>query len=237
VDSASFIELLSKGTIAAPNITELEIDEKNKGNWFIKAIAAVQIIYLATQLLGRAIQHLAISTLELSALGMVVIATCLYFFWWNKPLDVRLPIVLEPNKSDREAAGKLNAVYIDLTFEGDRVSFLGDIEGGNIDWLTTVIVVAVFGACHLLGWNIEFPTPTEALLWRIASICCFVLPIVMIRILHCIPEPYDNWPVVVALGLYIIVRIYLIVECFIGLRKVPAGVYQTVQWSQFFPHI
>lgn len=88
---------------------------------------------------------------------------CLYFFWWNKPLDVRLLIVLEPNPSDSETAGKLNAVYINLAFEGDRVSFVGD-NGGNIRLFIPVMAVGVFGACHLLGWNFEFPTPMEALL-------------------------------------------------------------------------
>jgi hypothetical protein len=32
-------------------------------------------------------------------------------------------------------------------------------------------------------------------------------------------------------------RLYLVVESFISLRDVPAGVYATVPWAQYIPHI
>jgi hypothetical protein len=37
--------------------------------------------------------------------------------------------------------------------------------------------------------------------------------------------------------LYVLVRTYLLVEVFVSLRSVPAGVYQTVNWSLYFPHL
>ena len=36
---------------------------------------------------------------------------------------------------------------------------------------------------------------------------------------------------------YILARGYLIVECFINLRHLPAGVYDIPDWTAYFPHI
>lgn len=36
---------------------------------------------------------------------------------------------------------------------------------------------------------------------------------------------------------YILARLYLVVECFIQLSHLPAGVYEVPEWSTYFPHI
>jgi hypothetical protein len=36
---------------------------------------------------------------------------------------------------------------------------------------------------------------------------------------------------------YTFIRVYLLVALFAGLRDVPAGVYQDVQWTKFVPHV
>ncbi len=38
----------------------------------------------------------------------------------------------------------------------------------------------VFGACHLLAWNYGFPSTTERTLWRIMSIACTVIPMLLL---------------------------------------------------------
>lgn len=38
-------------------------------------------------------------------------------------------------------------------------------------------------------------------------------------------------------AIYSFLRFYVIVEIFIGLRSLPAGVFRTVDWSRFVPHI
>lgn len=36
--------------------------------------------------------------------------------------------------------------------------------------------------------------------------------------------------------LYIFSRLYIVVESFVSLRRVPIGVYETVTWAQYIPH-
>lgn len=81
LDSRTFLKLLRKQAIVFPKISVTEIEEKSKGNGFIKMIAAIQILYLAAELLGRASQHLAVTTLELFTLTMVMMALFIYAFW------------------------------------------------------------------------------------------------------------------------------------------------------------
>ena len=40
----------------------------------------------------------------------------------------------------------------------------------------------------------------------------------------------------IGLSLYVLARLYLIVEMFSGLRSQPRGVYQTLEWTNFWPH-
>jgi hypothetical protein len=211
VGPQSFMDLLSERAVVIPTISEGEMKEKNKGNGFIKAIAALQIIYLAMELLGRAIQHLAITTLELWTLGMVIIALGIYCFWWNKPLDVRMPIVLESNPSVVEASSKLNAMGDRLTAQALRVGFSdAEVEHFKTSYVVGAAAVTLFGACHLFGWNFEFPTHLESLLWRIASICCLSLPFLVLVFLR-LPKHYHFWLVLPSSILYLIVRLYLMI--------------------------
>ena len=39
------------------------------------------------------------------------------------------------------------------------------------------------------------------------------------------------------LVVYILARAYLVVECFINVFHLPAGVFKTPEWSTYFPHI
>lgn len=39
------------------------------------------------------------------------------------------------------------------------------------------------------------------------------------------------------MGPYAVFRLYMFIEMFVGLRSVPVSVYQTPQWSQYFPSL
>jgi hypothetical protein len=237
----SFLHLLSAGALALPNTTKIEIEEKSKGSGIAKTIACIQILYLAANLLGRAIQHLPVSTLELFTLAMVIMTLMLYALWWSKPLDVRVPIILETKASDKEVLKKMVNIGSRSDWNVPGKSLLSSDEdvgnGSRTGRFIQVVAMIAFGACHLIGWAFDFPTEVEALLWKIASVCCLVLPLAVMFVVSTLPDIYEDWCFGLLVPLYVLVRLYLIVEVFVSLRKVPAGVYQSVQWSQYLPHI
>lgn len=145
----------------------------------------------------------------------------------------------------------------------------------------------VFGACHLLAWNYAFPSAAERVLWRVTSICCTVLPMVLLVLdngrawldkkLMKTGKPVMNGEEgifsslkhsakqtntiaglifrtgiiflealyfgltsyttsMITLCFYTLLRVYLLVAICMSLRRVPANVYTTVDWSRYIPH-
>lgn len=87
--------LVQKKYIEYPNVTQEELWDKSKQDTITKVITCFQIGYLVLQCLGRATQGLVITTMELSALAIVVCTILTSICWLRKPLDVRTPIKLE----------------------------------------------------------------------------------------------------------------------------------------------
>ncbi|KAI9795443.1 MAG: hypothetical protein M1833_007042 [Piccolia ochrophora] len=79
------------GLIEVPLLSTEEIEDKSKGNCFTKALALLQILWFATQLVTRAIQRLEVTPLELLTAGIVVCSLVTYIAWWEKPYDVDGP--------------------------------------------------------------------------------------------------------------------------------------------------
>ena len=116
---------------------------------------------------------------------------------------------------------------------------------------TTAAVI--YGGLHALAWSAYFGSSTQQLLWRIAA--CVVmggLPVILILTLVFKAIDYGNdnnfldsdsfflfilTAVALAVLAYVLARGYLVVECFISLSHLPAGVYDVPQWSAYFPHI
>lgn len=116
----------------------------------------------------------------------------------------------------------------------------------------------MYGGFHVLAWFAHFDSSTEQLLWRIAA--CVVMggaPIIFFltksflsflvidgsfmpktsavreKILRKLC--FGLW--ILVLLAYVIARAYLVIECFINLSNLPAGVYDVPSWSAYFPHI
>jgi hypothetical protein len=78
-------------------ISKRAIDDKNKGDGMTRIITVLQIMWFVISTVARAIQDLAITTLELTTLGYIVCTLGTYYFWAHKPLDIKVPIILVPN--------------------------------------------------------------------------------------------------------------------------------------------
>jgi hypothetical protein len=133
--------------------------------------------------------------------------------------------------------------------------YSGELEDSEEIW--TILVAAatamIFGAIHCVAWSFQFPSHTEQLLWRIASISISLFPVCLlfqlaleIWLSGLERSSWLRWVVGTVLYLVIIVgggvlyslsRIVLLVIAFTSVRSLPAGTYETVHWTTFIPHI
>ena len=83
-----------------PFLTEEEIWDKSKANGLAKTIVCVQAAWFCTQCIARLGQGMPISLLELNTFAHAICALLVYVLWWNKPLDVHEPTVIDVSQSD-----------------------------------------------------------------------------------------------------------------------------------------
>lgn len=136
-------------------------------------------------------------------------------------------------------------------------NLLRDMSGfvmGMVVWSASM----AYGGVHASAWNGHFPSTIEMWLWRASSICIAGsgLTWILINMFARISQRFKtywgkveslraHWTSLVALGslatlcglAYLLARIYLVVEAFISLRKLPAAAFETFEWTQVFPHL
>ncbi|MCJ1464557.1 hypothetical protein MMC07_003170 [Pseudocyphellaria aurata] len=110
-----------------------------------------------------------------------------------------------------------------------------------------IISGTLFGGIHCLAWNFDFPTPTEAWLWKASSISTTVLPILTIPFTYFWPDPDRE----IGMGLqrgflldlvflvgfavpYVLARIFIMIEMFRSLAFLPPDAFVDT-WSGSFP--
>jgi hypothetical protein len=77
-----------------PDISEDFIKDKSKADSLAKLLVCVQAIWCLLQYIGRLVNHLPVSLLEVNTLGHAMCALAIYMSWWYKPLDIKEPYVL-----------------------------------------------------------------------------------------------------------------------------------------------
>ena len=136
-------------------------------------------------------------------------------------------------------------------------NLLRDISGfvmGMVVWFASM----AYGGLHAAAWNGHFPSRIEMWLWRASSVCIAGsgLTWILINLLARTFKGFKaywkeveslraHWTSLVGLGslatlcglAYLLARIFLVVEAFISLRKLPAAAFETLQWTQLFPHL
>ena len=236
----------------SPQDLDCIILEDSKADTLAQAISVLQCIWFLTQYCGRKMASLPITILELYTLGIVLCCSVTYAFWYWKPHGIqRSTLILGQNLLDVE-----NTIRIKSSTSAPRI-VLADHRPYQFDisdWrsLTMVnIVGTVYGFFHLQAWNFQFPTVVEQYLWRISSLGVILgCPLAMALALttwkysRFIDFRWRDWWVVItksatllAVGLYMVARLFLIVEAFLSLRVVPVGVYSKVEWTSYLPHI
>ncbi|RAL03282.1 uncharacterized protein BO80DRAFT_16408 [Aspergillus ibericus CBS 121593] len=142
----------------------------------------------------------------------------------------------------------------------DKIVFSGLSQRA---WLLVSIQAMVHPAIHLLGWNHVFPTTTEQTMWRVMSVfLASGLPLSsMLRVtltacgfhghqsltwIWVQPSGKEErgwraWVLDVTMSFIsaclVPARMYIIIEAFISLRRLPWSSFVTVEWTDFIPHV
>jgi len=116
------------------------------------------------------------------------------------------------------------------------------------------VIAVLFGALHCIGWNFDFPTHIEQLLWRIGTLAItsipsvpFLIGSIMIplaslrnkrskdgvqnmlrRMLAVVP-----FPLCAAIISYMFARLLLLTQAVVLLRKQPESAFYAINWANF----
>ncbi|KAF9477307.1 hypothetical protein BDN70DRAFT_838058 [Pholiota conissans] len=369
-----FDELLKSGEIEFPDVTAEEIEDRSKGDGLSKGLVLLQTLWFIAQLAARVIEGLAVTQLELATSGFAALNGFMYFFWWNKPLDIRYPIpihLLNPtikttkdindipnhpgarnsfpdvaeevvrqhcilqdtngcllrhgqpiflafdeNDSNSISLTPLSGsqtqktlpIHKEQIYQPNNVIFvdqsskptpIDDHEHSStsrvsnfqthleVAWESRFILVeedpdfllldtphvpmffsaevprrgillgsvistslgVLFGAIHVAGWNLAFPTQVESHMWRISSLIVLGYPMAFFMVLvpQLIAPPEINvrargkWrevgDTVIFFPLYVGARLFILLEVFLALRKLSESAINDVSWTAFLPHI
>lgn len=78
LDPEYLTELFIDGSIPWPDLDDADIEDRSKADWLIKLISSLQILWFVAQILGRAVNSLSVSTLELFTLANVGCGAIMY---------------------------------------------------------------------------------------------------------------------------------------------------------------
>jgi hypothetical protein len=217
-------------------IDDQDIDDHIKADWITKLLALAQILRFSAQIIGRAVRGLSVTTLELFTLGIVYCAIITYLAQWEKPFDIHVPTTIRTSDEDLDVPTTIRTTDEDLErascFERAKLMRGGTVvspTSGAWWWSVLLFLFLSFGSIHIAAWTFHFPTATGRLLWRISSVGGVAIPMFFL------PATISPFLMGILAVFYIPCRLYMFVGIFTSLRDVPASVYQTPQWSQYFP--
>jgi hypothetical protein len=111
-------------------ISQEEIMDKGKADWLVKCMLGFQVLWLSTQCVARAIQHLPITPLEISTLAYVPFVLLVLWFWWDKPYNIDVPTLIDGQARLRGAPQNTSGFSLRHTD--------GSLSCGNVSQLSRV---------------------------------------------------------------------------------------------------
>lgn len=132
--------------------------------------------------------------------------------------------------------------------------FLSDsgISGTNLPFFLFPCIPIVYGSLHFLGWDSQFPSATERILWRIATVgvassggaITVILVVFFSNFLKSKAPRFNTALIVIGALLFTIIVVFymfssgfLIVESTRQLWYLQPESYVVASWSYYFPHL
>lgn len=240
------IVLIKADVLTLPDMTIDELKERSKNDQFARVVTSFQVLYFVIRSFGRLGSGLPLSTLEISTLAFICCAIFIEYFWWNKPLDLRSSTVTTISPLNRPRFISLLptlrldfteqdlAEKIDLKLFFERITE-GDEMKRNV--IHAVWIGCIFNGIHISAWNYSFPTELERLLWQIASVVACATVALLWAATFLKPRVLGFALAALSAILYVICRVYLMVEVFLSLRSVPPALYQSAEWQNALPGV
>ncbi|MCJ1386696.1 hypothetical protein MMC17_009822 [Xylographa soralifera] len=94
IDAKQLYYLLANDYLEYPSIDLVEIDDKNKTDGFARVLTIGQVLWFVVNCIGRGIQRLSTTTLELTTVGFVFCMLFTSLCWRHKPTGIKRPITL-----------------------------------------------------------------------------------------------------------------------------------------------
>ncbi|KAH6911637.1 hypothetical protein BKA70DRAFT_1098975, partial [Coprinopsis sp. MPI-PUGE-AT-0042] len=186
-----------------------ELMDKSKTNLLARTIAYSQMLWFCTNFIGRLVEGLTITKLEVASLAYVAMTLAAYYFWMDKPLDVDCPIIVA--EGTEGSFGNLDTARVEIPQPDKRCQWcrrtshchcpqwsreceaVGTylIMRQNMDFLQrfdeesqlarslSAFSYAAFGGIHCIAWNFAPYSEVEQWLWRVASVAVAAVPLLV----------------------------------------------------------
>jgi hypothetical protein len=175
-----------------------EILDRSKADNLLKAVAALQILWLIVSVITRMVYDLPISLLEVCTVAFAALAVATYAANLAKPKDVDVPVIFISHNDipyierqeilDLVGKSFFSGILRPTQQHGSRnEGFLRikndmlrlQVHGTQYVTLSCALAVSTmcFGAIHCAAWQSYFPSRAERTLWQIASVLSSTLPL------------------------------------------------------------
>ncbi|KUJ07719.1 uncharacterized protein LY89DRAFT_691455 [Mollisia scopiformis] len=177
VDSHQLSFLVKNNYIPMPQISSDDITAVDKADGFARLITLIQICWFSLQCIGRGIQHIGLSPLELTTIAFILCTLHDYFFWYYKPLDPLRPEILPMEISMKEICEKEEARQTYIFTPLDFVSSPPDAKSLIAPFWFGISVVFDHGKDKEPKPRQTFPNtrilPAEGITWGMMWYCLF----------------------------------------------------------------
>lgn len=200
VDATQLLLARELGIISRlPDVTEDCIEDRNKGDLFVKVVSISQIGWFVAQLIARLSQRLPTSQLEITTLAFCLCSGIAYALLLDKPKDATSSITIRAARRPETPEEMIRLALLgpvrslsDFGRKGQHPCIANDSLHLGFDLETQVegssrvifpgwaAAVFVFGAAHCIAWRFDFPTAAERVLWRASSVVTIAAPVILV---------------------------------------------------------
>jgi hypothetical protein len=188
-----------------PEVSEKEIQDRNKGDALAKAIIICQLLWYLAQGVARAVQRLEVTELELVTAAYAIITLVIYMVWWQKPVGISCYMRVSVRAADQvesairaykphtplepKAKWRLITSFasndipledsprVPTLYAGPYLGSHSNLKRSQGNLVVESALGTVFGAVHCFAWNFVFASFVERWMWRVASIVTVAHPI------------------------------------------------------------